>query len=517
MSFPRAASADIGLLLEGTYPYIGGGVSAWVDQIIRAFPERSFALAFIGSRGADYREPRYRLPDNVVHLETCFIHDPAPARKARSMGGAARMRARLEQVHEKMRSRQTHGQAAALADIGADMAPGCPLDEEMFYRGRLSWDYLTEQYRKHSTEPSFVDYFWTVRIMHQPLWRLHALAAGFPRVKAYHSVSTGYAGLLGAMLKLRDARPYLLSEHGIYTKERKIDLFQAQWIRDSRNVFMRDTSEIGYIRQMWIRFFEALGRIAYDAADHITSLFEANRRRQLADGAPAAKTRCIPNGVDVPRFAVLRAKRAPGVPQVMCLIGRVVPIKDVRAFIRAAQVLLRRLPHAEAWIAGPTEEDPSYAADCRDLAQTLGLADKVRFLGFQNVDELLPKVGVLVLSSISEGLPLVVLEGYAAGVPAVTTDVGACRQLVHGAGAEDEALGSAGSVVGIADPEALGEAAAALLSDESRWRAAQAAAISRVERYYRLEEMVSRFRELYEWALASPSRPIAAAAGAQTA
>jgi len=45
---PRYATA-IGLLLEGTYPYVAGGVSSWVHQIIRAFPEYRFALAFLGS------------------------------------------------------------------------------------------------------------------------------------------------------------------------------------------------------------------------------------------------------------------------------------------------------------------------------------------------------------------------------------------------------------------------------------------------------------------------------------
>jgi glycosyltransferase involved in cell wall biosynthesis len=45
----------------------------------------------------------------------------------------------------------------------------------------------------------------------------------------------------------------------------------------------------------------------------------------------------------------------------------------------------------------------------------------------------MPKIGLVVLSSISEALPLVLLEGFAAGVPAVATDVGSCRQLIYGA------------------------------------------------------------------------------------
>lgn len=181
----------------------------------------------------------------------------------------------------------------------------------------------------------------------------------------------------------------------------------------------------------------------------------------------------------------------------LCLIGRVVPIKDIKTFIRAMLTVVREYPDAEGWIAGPEDEDAEYARECRSLAQSLGLADKVKFLGFQKIDELLPKVGVLVLSSISEALPLVVLEGFAAGVPCVTTDVGSCSELVFGLPGDDAALGAAGDVVRIADPAALAGAALGLLQHPERWRAAQAAGIARVERYYTQEQMVGSYRELY--------------------
>ena len=104
----------------------------------------------------------------------------------------------------------------------------------------------------------------------------------------------------------------------------------------------------------------------------------------------------------------------------------------------------------------------------------------------------------MVLSSISEALPLVILEGYAAGVPCVSTDVGSCRQLIEGFGDADRALGASGAVVGIADPEALAEAIIALLSDPERWQAAQQAGIQRVENYYTQELMFNQYRSVYQ-------------------
>ena len=320
-----------------------------------------------------------------------------------------------------------------------------------------------------------------------------------------HSASTGYAGFLGAVLHDTRNIPFALSEHGIYTKERQIDLLKSEWIRDNRNVFQRDPTELSYFRQMWIRLFEWMGRYCYAAADPIIALYETNRLRQVQDGADPARTFNIPNGIQLARFAPMRDKRPAQVPPVLCLIGRVVPIKDVKTFIRAMRRVVNQMPQAEGWIAGPTDEDASYAQECESLVRSLGLENHVKFLGFQKVEDLMPKIGLIVLSSISEALPLVILEGYAAGVPTVSTDVGSCRQLIEGLGEEDRALGSSGSVVGIADPQALADAAIALLNDPAEWNRASQAAIARVERYYTDSMMFGSYRKVYQKALGGPA------------
>lgn len=140
--------------------------------------------------------------------------------------------------------------------------------------------------------------------------------------------------------------------------------------------------------------------------------------------------------------------------------------------------------------------------------QSLGLQEHVKFLGFQRVENLMPQIGLVVLSSISEALPLVILEGYAAGVPTVSTDVGSCRQLIEGLGDDDRALGSSGAVVPIADPQALADASIALLSDTTAWNSASAAAMARVERYYTDTMMFDRYRSVYDKALQGQKEPV---------
>lgn len=505
-TFPRATEVDVLLLLEGTFPFVRGGVSSWVDQIIRGFPELRFGAVFIGSQRKDYGAPRYEFPANLVHLDCFYIHEPEPAGEVPgTQDGDAAAFARSAALHEHLRN--PDGAAAAnalLKSLLPELAPGQPLCAQAFLHSREAWKTITRDYEARCTDPSFVDYFWTVRTMHAPIWRLAAAAQAAPAARVLHTVSTGYAGLLGTLIALQRGTPLLVSEHGIYTKERKIDLFQSEWLRDNRQDYERG-GELAYFRALWIRFFEAIGRSCYAAAHGITALFEANRLRQVADGAPPERTRNIPNGVPLARYAPLRAQRqlsaAGAPPPVACLIGRVVPIKDIKTFIRSMRTVVNRLPEAQGWIAGPEEEDPEYARECRLLIDSLGLADNVKFLGFQNVTELLPQVGLVVLSSISEGLPLVVLEGYAAGTPAVTTDVGSCRQLVYGLTPDDVAIGASGEVVRIADPGGLGEAIARLLGAPMQWQAASRAALERVQTFYTDTQMFEAYRALYAEAM----------------
>ena len=73
-----AKIADVCLVLEGTYPYVQGGVSSWVHQIVTELPEVTFALFFLGSTREQAVKKRYTPPPNVVSLTEVFLFDPLP-------------------------------------------------------------------------------------------------------------------------------------------------------------------------------------------------------------------------------------------------------------------------------------------------------------------------------------------------------------------------------------------------------------------------------------------------------
>lgn len=493
----RSDIADITLLLEGTYPFVRGGVSGWVHQLIQGLPEFSFSLVYLGAVRDDREVIQYALPGNVRDLQRHYLMDCGAMARPKSCPGNPAYFSDSTRLHEWFRTPDGEPDKGLVDRVLLQTGQKDGVCAADFFYSEAAWVQINESYARFCPEESFNAYFWAVRNMHGPLIKLASIARTIPPSRIFHSVTTGYAGLLGAMLQRLTGSSLVLTEHGIYTKERKIDL-QSLFLSEQQGWFAHGPEAgMEHHHQIWMRLFDGISRLVYAAADPIITLYEKNRQRQIGDGADPARTRIIPNGVDVERFAPLRASRPDKAPLVLGLIGRIVPIKDIKTFIRGIHALSTKMPDVQGWLIGPEEEDPAYVEECKELVRSLQLGQKVRFLGFQTIENILPKLGLLVLSSISEAFPLVILEAFASGLPVVATDVGACRNMIEGKELADCELGCAGSVVQIADPDALARSAFLLLVDPARWKAAQKAGIERVERYYRQSQVIDSYREIY--------------------
>ncbi len=497
---PKHNKIDVALLLEGSYPFVVGGVSAWVHRLIEESPQLNFAIIFLGSRPQDYTEGiRYELPKNVVRFEIHYLFSDDKSR-IQSAFDADMISSSFEGFYllNDLLKNKEKTKTKDFRDLNFYIECDHHKDFESFFHTKRSWRFIVNNYAHYCTDPSFNNYFWTSYSLQKPLWKIANIAKNFVRVGVLHPVSTGYAGFLGSILQRRYNFPMLLTEHGIYTKERRIELMQAK-IWGEADLTQRFSTEMSYFRGLWMRYFEVLSRICYEASDPIISLFEGARAKQIEEGADEERTRIIPNGVDVEKYAAYRAERNITDKPILCLVGRVVPIKDVKTFIRAMKMISKEIPGAEAWIVGPADENPKYYEECVNLISVLDLEKNVLIkAGHQDVALIYPKVSLLVLTSISEGMPLVLLEGFAAGIPAISTSVGNCDELIYGCNEEDKKLGAAGVIVPLADPSAFAKAALDLLTHPDRWQNAQKAAIERVTKYYNQQLIFKRYQDMYE-------------------
>lgn len=503
MSAPEKI-ADVTLVLEGTYPYVLGGVSAWVEQIIKGLPEFTFALFFIGSKAPAEKKLLYTLPPNVISMTEVYLHDRLPPEEEAPGKLSDEERAR---VYEQLRAfylAPTLAEKRALfwKTVDAVTALGDRFRFGNLLYDRESWEILRDAAYQFAPDESFIDFFWTVRFLHLPLWTLLKAASKIPAARLYHSPSAGYAGLVAALGARRRGAKYILTEHGIYTKERIAEISQADWIYEADRRDMDITQGLGKLKQLWVVFFFLLGQLSYDEAAEIITLYEGNVLTQIEFGAPPEKTAVIPNGIDPQKFNGIRAEvlgrwNPEPAQKIVGFIGRVVPIKDVKTLLRAARLVCERCPEVQFLIAGPYAEDPAYFDECQKIVKLLDIEEKVKFLGMQKLMEVLPKMDVMVLTSISEGLPLVVLEAMAASIPCVATDVGACRELIFGRVPEDKALGLGGRLTKILSPEETANALVTLLRDPELWRKTGNAGRVRAEKFYTMTSMLDAYRERY--------------------
>ena len=494
----KVPEADVCLILEGTYPFVTGGVSTWVHDLILGMPERTFSVVHISASRQEEMKVRYELPPNVVAFVECFVHD-AVVHTDRCPGwspwAARRLRRAIEEFHRSPMDLKK--------PPFEEMMRACSVAGERVLNTRdlllsgKSWRYLLSRYEERHTAGSFIDYFWTWRAIHMPIFQI--LNAEIPPAKLYHLVSTGYAGMAGVVAKLRTGRPLVLSEHGIYVKERKIEINRADWIYTEPEKIVKVKTRPGILKEFWINNFLILGKLCYEYCDQIITLFQGNQEIQKEFGAPTDRLKIIPNGVKTKVFGPLRHVERPsdGVSRVG-FIGRVVPIKDVKCFIKACKLCADKLPGVEFLILGPTDEDPQYFSECQTLVEMLGMQDQITFYGPVDVKEYYPRLDVSVLTSISEGQPLIILEASCSGVPTVATGVGSCAELLLGRTEEDKALGPSGMITNIGRPDETGEALIKLLTDEPLRQGMIEAGFERIERYYRQDKVISDYETIYD-------------------
>lgn len=463
------------IVVEGCYPYVVGGVSSWVHSLIKQFPNIEFIIQTIAADRSVRGKFVYEMPDNVSEVREAYVQDDD------WIG--------LKKKHQKIHMSKKEFEAVK----------SLILNENIDWEGVFSFfnnqnfsinDFLMgkdfflmakELYQRKYENITFSDFVWSLRSMYLPL--LLCLKTPLPQADLYHCVATGYAGVLGSMAKTIYGSSLLISEHGIYSREREEDIIKASWVE-------------GVYKNVWIEHFKKMSTCAYQHADKVTALFEYAKNLQIELGCPAHKTLVTPNGIDAARFENIPGKTEED--KAFFNIGavlRIAPIKDVKTLINAFYYAKQREPSLKLWIMGPWEEEDPYAKEVFALVDSLKPQDLI-FTGRINVTEYLGRMDATILSSISEGQPLTILEGFAAKCPAIATNVGNCEGLIYGEG--DDELGPAGIVTDTMSVSSLADAMVKLAREPEAAKQMGEIGYQRLMAKYQLSQMKETYRKLYQ-------------------
>jgi glycosyltransferase involved in cell wall biosynthesis len=460
------------VICEGSYPFVAGGVSSWLQELILHMPQHEFIVWAIAAQEKQRGQYKYTTPANIVSIQDEYLdavlNEP--------------MKRRLRPY------RLDDTQKAAIRALLSCRSPNWQTIFSMFGHDRkkslgflMSQDFL-KLLQEISAEDypyvGFTDYFWTIRSMFLPL--LYLLGGKLPEADLYHSVSAGYAGVLGAMAAAKYKKPFVLTEHGIYTREREEEILRTEWVPP-------------HFKDLWINMFYMFTRCAYDAADCVTSLFHRASLIQQEIGCLTDKCRVISNGVHAERLAGVRQKEEDDFIDIGAVV-RIVPIKDIKTMLYAFSLVCSERDNVRLHILGPKDEDEDYYEECLQLMHDLEL-EHVVFTGRVDVKTYLEKIDFTLLTSISEGQPLAVLEAMASGRAVVATDVGNCRELLEGV---NDDYGKAGICVPVMHQGALADAMLTLCDDAQLRRQMGLSGQARVTALYGYEQMLRKYLLVYE-------------------
>ena len=461
------------MVAEGCYPYVVGGVSGWINSMIKAFPQHEFVILSIIADRSQSAKFAYELPENVVAVYESYLSDYDWGKKPK-IGTRTHF---SEKYYKALRS--------IIINKDPDWDNVFKLFEKDFSIDDLLMgaDFLhivQEFYESSYTQINFSDFLWTMRSIYLPLFLI--LKTPIPKADIYHCVATGYAGVLGGMAKSRYKCGLIVSEHGIYAREREEELIKATWVA-------------GIYKNIWIEQFRKMAVLAYNKADAVTCLYGHARELQIELGCNESKIMITANGIDMARFANIPGKTEEDEQYVnIGAVLRVTPIKDVKTMIRAFAFAKQIMPNLKLWIMGPTDEDEQYANECFEMVEIMNLRDVV-FTGRINVTDYLGRMDLTILTSISEGQPLTILEGYAAKKPVIATDVGNCAGLIYGEG--DDKLGDAGILCHIMNTEELAEAMIDMAKYPEKRIKMGEVGYERCKAKYQLKQMQQTYKDLY--------------------
>lgn len=191
--------------------------------------------------------------------------------------------------------------------------------------------------------------------------------------------------------------------------------------------------------------------------------------------------------------------RAAGAGLTLLFVGRLAVIKDLPTLLRAVALSVKQVPDLKLWIVG----DGPVRSELEALTSALGITSHVRFWGQQmEVAEFYQQCDVFAMSSVSEGLPMSLLQAMSLGLPAVLTDVGGMREVMH--------LSQSGLLSPVGDAAAMAGSIVRLAQDAGLREQFSQSAIAAYNQHFTLGQMDAAYMALYRGerplSRANPSR-----------
>lgn len=481
------------LITEGTFPYNGGGVSTWAQTLCNEVSNAEFTLYAINANFE--QKPKYHLSDNVKQIIQVPLWTPDEPYDYMSYGDAYYKTIGRKEWTSKQTINQEfiplfsellhfiYGEQNEIKNLDATFYKLWLYFEDYDYKETMRSEPVWEAYctivssyvvSENNPTASLLDLTIGMRWIYRFLIPL--AITDVPECDISHVTISGFPIIPALIANYKFGTPIILTEHGVFIRERLLA------INSSEYPF--------FLKNLLIRFSEAIARLSYYKSDRIISVNAFNKKWEVLYGANPDKIQVIYNGVDHNLFKPLeKPEHLKTIPTVVAL-ARIFELKDVLTMIRSCKVVAIKIPEVQFLVYGDDQAVPEYTAECLALIKELQIESNFKFMGPKpNPHTLFCEGDASVLTSISEGFPYTVLESMSCGIPVVATDVGGVKEGL------DE---TSGFLCKPKDPEAIGTALISLLENSEMRETMSLNARQRVIDYFTLDKFIKAYEDAYK-------------------
>ncbi|MEB3101356.1 GT4 family glycosyltransferase PelF [Ferviditalea candida] len=442
------------LTTEGTYPFHQGGVSTWCDTLVTQLDDVEYIVYSILMN--PFVTQKFKLPDTASlikmplwgteepseHLSTPFSFNYLAKKRTTRKVIDDRFIPLFREMIEEILSlnKDPHRLAQIIFDLHLFFQE---YEYKISFKSEAAWDAFKEiVFRHHADARNKLprpDLYCLIQSLGWIYRFMNILNTPIPDVHIVHSSAAAFCGIPGALAKMKNRTPFLLTEHGIYVREQYLSLGK------------RDYSS--FLNTFLIRLIQSVTSLNYAFADQVSPVCEYNTRWERKFEVPREKIQVIYNGVDPKLFT--EAAPAPHKHPTVIAVARIDPLKDIMTLIKSAAIVRTKIPDVKFFVYGSVSV-PEYYEQCLALCAQLKLDETVVFKGHvPNVSSVYHSGDVVALTSISEAFPYSVVEAMMSGKAIISTDVGGIR----------EAIGNSGILIHPRDHEALADGLVKLLNN----------------------------------------------------
>lgn len=490
---------DVLLILEGTYPYNGGGVSTWSHMLCNEIKNANFILYSINAQYES--KPKYELSSNVKDVLQVPLWSPLEPQEMINYG--KHFYTIVEEKEELNEATITEEFVPIfrrmITNIYSDTRKAEDFDDIIFkmwqffqlhdYKKTMQsmavWrtfcNLVVELSRNTKEEATLNDLTFGMRWIYR---FLIPLSIDVPKVDISHLTISGFPVIPALVLKYKYNTPMIATEHGVFIRERLLAI---------------NSSEYSYfLKKMLIKFSESITELVYHKADLILSVNKFNMIWEKMYGANPEIIEVIYNGIDHNLFVPMPKPEAlKGIPTVVAA-ARIFDLKDIITMIKSCHVVKQQIPNVQYLVYGDNNAVPEYTKECEELIVELELQENFKLAGYHSKPhQLFCEGDISILTSISEGFPYTVLESMSCGIPVVATDVGGVTEAL------DE---NCGFICKPKDYQEIGNSVVKLLQNSELREKMGANARRKVTENFTIGKFIREYEEAYEKVLGDPTR-----------